>query len=634
MSLVVTYAPQDDESGLGYYRRLAADNVLSNWRELAGLAGVQRNRSTLLMHADFVAGQLGLESEWANFASQQEIACRSWGRLHRAQTDAVCPVCLAEDGYLRHYWGHTYVTACHRHGINLVDRCNECGEQLSPHRYHIDRCECGHDLHMLPGIAATPAQQWLSTFIASGGEYSGCIEPTLYGADVITISKIVRILCLFADPTRPSPSRSAALPKSIAEAVDLLAPLEMLLTNWPAGFQSHVEKRIAVGNPNARTLNTLLGPWYIGLRKLCQGTGLEPLLKIIIEVAAVQFDGALGMDSAKTMVEDVTEYVRAPDAAKAIGVSASRLHKVIETDECIYRTRRVGTRGQIYEIPKDEVTRIQQRRSEWITSESACELAGVSSSVLEHMMFAGVIRSDMNWRHDILKGGLVEHRSILELENHIRDAVVATEVTNDEKLTWAGLTSRRMGDKQAIQDVMRAISNGKVSGIAHGRRLGDMVFRRTDVISYFGTPLLEAGMSIQQLSKFTGWKWESISHWINEGLLDSQSIMLRGQSCRVVLPLQLLAFRQTYVPLADLARGIGTKSSALSKLLSGIEFVGARQLPGGAVRGGLVRIADLCRLAVIGAKAGHDLFVPAAPIQREESVYRRCPYQDDVASAS
>lgn len=98
-------------------------------------------------------------------------------------------------------------------------------------------------------------------------------------------------------------------------------------------------------------------------------------------------------------------------------------------------------------------------------------------------------------------------------------------------------------------------------------------------------------------------------------MLDSQSIVLRGQRCRVVLPHQLLAFRETYVPLADLARSMGTKSSALSRLLLGIELVGAQQLSGGNARGGLVRIADLGRLAVIGAKAGHDLFVPASLAQ-------------------
>jgi hypothetical protein len=137
-----------------------------------------------------------------------------------------------------------------------------------------------------------------------------------------------------------------------------------------------------------------------------------------------------------------------------------------------------------------------------------------------------------------------------------------------------------------------------------------MSFLRSDVSQYFGTPLLEAGMSIQQLAKATGWKWESISHWVDEGLLASESIQRRGQPCRVVLPYQLLAFRQSYIPLADLARAMDKKASALSRSLPGIKLVGAKQLPDGATRGGLIRIADLGRLAVLGARAGDDLFVP------------------------
>ncbi|WP_156053845.1 hypothetical protein [Thiomonas sp. OC7] len=109
-------------------------------------------------------------------------------------------------------------------------------------------------------------------------------------------------------------------------------------------------------------------------------------------------------------------------------------------------------------------------------------------------------------------------------------------------------------------------------------------------------------MSMQRLAKFTGWKWESIAHWVSLGLLESQQIMLRGQPCQVVSPQQLLVFRQTYVPLADLARAMGTRPSALAELLTGVEIVGAKPLPNGLRRGGLVRMSDLGQLAVFGAR--------------------------------
>lgn len=461
-------------------------------------------------------------------------------------------------------------------------------------------------------MPATRAQQWLSTLIASNGQQAGSVKPPLHGVDIDVLVKVIRTLCQYTDPTRPGLPRGAALPKFVTDAVEFLSPLEALLADWPTGFRNHVEQRIAAGRKDARTLNTLLGDWYISLRKVCQGTTLEPLLQIIIDVAAQKSDCVLGLDSAKAMAEDATGYMRAPDAAKAIGVSVSRLHESIRDGECEHRARRTGTRGQLFEVPCAEVERIQRQRAGWVSDVDACELAAVPPIVLERMKAAGVIRSDVRWREDLMKGGPVERQSIVDLYERADRWAEPAALAEDSTLTWAELTSRRMGDRRAIESLMQAIANGDVKAVAHGRTLGEMSFLRGDVSQYFGTPLLEAGMSIQQLANATGWKWESIQHWVDEGLLASDSIQRRGQPCHVVLPHQLLAFRQAYVPLADLARAMGTTSSALSRLLPRVELVGAKRLPDGAMRGALIRIADLGRLAVIGARAGHDLFVPAS----------------------
>lgn len=582
MGLIITHPPHADESGLGYYRRLSADNALFGWRNLAGTAGVEHNRRALLMRTDDVARNLGLEPAWTESASQKEVLCREWGRLHRTQSDAVCPACMADSPYLRHPWEHAYVTACPKHRIQLVDQCNACGEHLSPTRLYLGLCACGNELSSLPQTQATQSQLWLSTLVANSGQLSGSLKPAVKDVDTDVLAKVVRTLCLHPDPTKPALPRGAALPKTVAQAIEFLAPLEALLADWPMGLRSHVEQRIAAGRKDARTLNTLLGDWYISLRKACQGTALEPLLQVIIDVAAEKTDCVLGLDSAKAMAEDVTQYVRASDAAKAIGVSVSRMHDAIHAGDCAHRTRRMGTRGQVYEVARAEVERIQQRRAEWISDTTACELASVSPAVLERMKAAGVIRSDICWREDIMKGGPVERQSLLDLYSRVDRW--AQPVAEDEMLTWSEFTSRRMGEKRAIEALMKAIASGEVKAVVRARTLGDMSFRMEDVSKHFGTPLLEAGMSIQ----------------------------LRGQPCRVVLPHQLLEFRQTYIPLADLARAMGKKASALSLSLHGIELVGAKRLPDGAMRGGLLRMADIGRLAVIGARAGQDLFVPAA----------------------
>lgn len=611
MGLIITHAPHDDESGLGYYRRLSSDNALFGWRNLAGAAGVERNRRALLMRTDDVAHNLGLQPAWTESVRQKEELCRDWGRLHRAQSDAVCPACMAESPYLRHHWEHAYVTACPKHSIQLVDHCNACGEHLSPMRLYIGLCACGNDLGSMPHVPATQAQLWLSTLITGQGRPAGSLKLPFKGVDTNVLVKVIRTLCMHADPLKPALPRGAALPKSVTDVIEFLAPLEHLLGDWPMGLRSHVEQRIASGRKDARTLNTLLGDWYISLRKTCLGTTLEPLLQVIIDVAAEKSECVLGLDSAKAIAEDATKYMRASDAAKAIGISVSRLHDAINAGECAHRTRRMGTRGLVYEVSSAELERIQQRRAEWISDTAACKLAGVSPVVLERMKAAGIIRSDIRWREDLMKGGPVEHQSLLDLYARVDRFAEPVAVTEEATLTWSEFTSRRMGEKQAIESLMKAIASGDVKAVGRVRILGEMSFLMADVSQHFGTPLLEAGMSIHQLSKATGWKWESISHWMDEGLLDFEAIQLRGQPCRVVLPHQLLAFRQSYIPLADLARAMDKKASALSHWLPDIELLGAKRLPDGALRGGLLRIADLGRLAVIGARAGYDLFVPA-----------------------
>lgn len=611
MSLVITSTPEVDEAGFGYYRRLAADNGLLSWRDLTNTAGVDRNRRALLMRTGEVAKNLGLEPMWAEHARKQEEQCRIWGSLYRSHFDAVCPDCLAESSYLRHSWEHAYSTACPRHRIQLVDRCNACGIVLTRERLHIGLCSCGHDLTNLPRLPATRVQQWLSTLISNNGQQSDCMAPALHAVDIGVLVKVIQILCLHADPSLPKLQRIAPAPKSIPETIAFLAPLEALLEDWPTGFRQHIEQRIAVGRKNARTLNTLLGDWYIRLRKLVMGTALEPFVQVIIDVAAEKSDCVLGLDSSKTMAESTTGHMRSSEAARAIGVSRSRLHDSILANECAHRTRRTGTRGQVHEVPCVEVGRIKEQRARWISDVTACELAKISPAVLDRMKAAGVIHSDIRWREDLLKGGPIDLHSMRDLFERVDHLAEPATKVDDPTVTWAELTSRRMGEKQAIESLMKAIANGDVKAVTRGKALGEMAFRMSDVRQYFGVPLLEAGMSLQHLAKATGWKWESISHWVTEGLLGSELILRRGQPCRIVLPQHLLAFRQSYIPLADLARAMGTKASALSRLLHGIKLIGAKQLPDGTMRGGLIRFSDLGQLALIGARAGQDLFVPA-----------------------
>lgn len=134
MELIATFAPHDDESALGYYRRLASDNALSSWKELARLCEVSTAKSALFARPEHVATGLGLEVDWSKQASKHDDTARGWRGLRRASSDAVCPHCLGESVYLRMGWEHAYMVACPHHEVLLCDACSACGSRLTSNR--------------------------------------------------------------------------------------------------------------------------------------------------------------------------------------------------------------------------------------------------------------------------------------------------------------------------------------------------------------------------------------------------------------------------------------------------------------------------------------------------------------------
>jgi hypothetical protein len=620
MSLMNTFAPHPDEAALGYYRRLSAANSLWNWKELARMAGVSEYRTGLLNRPEFVASALDLEPDWANFAAKQEDKARSLRGLHRSRHDAICAECLTEEPYLRAVWEHGYVTACPVHKTALTERCPSCGEYLSGTRERIEHCVCGHDLRECESVPATQSQLWLSGLLCGYPKVDEKSGPDFRGVGQSDLSELVRVLCLYFDPRAPVPRRNAANPASALEAIEFLKPLESLIANWPTNFEAHVRERVQAGDKDARTLNKLLGRWYLSLKKTCRPKELAPLLETVLRVSQEDFDGVIGLDAAADVIEEQYDHVRLSQAAKSLGVGKDYFLETVKSGACEYRTKRFGTRGVTYEIPKDEVSRLKSLRARWVSEKVATDLLGLPESVLNNLAAANVLVSDVRWREDIEKGGPIELRSVHEFVQAVHRHAKLARV-DDEVIQLANFTSRRLGDKGAIQAALKAVASGAIKAVTSGSKVGMVGFRRADVMAYFGTPLLESGMSIQKLAQTTGWKWESIAHWIDLGLLEAQSIELRGQPCRVVLPEHLLAFRQRFLPLADLAKAMGTRSSSLLDRLNGVQVIGAKPLPSGVKRGGLIALSDLGRLAVLGCASNpSQLALPLDELEQEHAL--------------
>lgn len=601
MSLLSLVKINSDESGSGFYRRVAQSNCFASVKEMTYAVGWAGGQKTLFSSPEAVSVQLGLDTACAKLASSHFRQATAFGSFYRRSTDAICPACIGESAYLRKNWDHGLVTACVMHKCRLIDSCPQCSSPLSKTRQRIDACECGFELKHSEHQAATKTELWSSSLVCSGTASVSGYLPVKKSVPPNTVTKLLRVLATGADATTPFMMRSTASGfTDLAQAQEFIERLAPIVSNWPEGFRKHVEDRIEFASPDARTINSLLGPWYQTLNKLSKDTAFGVLVEHVIEVVSGKTScvvAARGSD-----IDGSATVLTTAAAAKQLGLGQDCLLKAIKDQKCSATGKKLGTRGVVYEIPVEEVARIQRTREEWISLPQACEVTGLSESVLRNLLASGVVQSDTNWRHDFFKAGPVHQGSLEKFTQKLCASVSSAEIEDGQTLSISQLTSRKIGDKLAIQTVFKALDTGEIRVCKSSHVLGAMEILATNVYPIFSTPLLETGMTVEQLSKETGWKFESITAWISAGHLGAETISRRGQSCRVILPSHILKFRAKYVVLADFAKSIDTKSSAYLKLISHaiptVEVTNSQ----GVKRGLLIRTSDIAKFLVDACK--------------------------------
>lgn len=85
-----------------------------------------------------------------------------------------CPACMSEWGYFQELWEIPVVTACPRHGLQLVSVCSECGHDME-HWEWVDgryQCQCGLPLEDFTAEPADRLQLAWARVVASHSKIS------------------------------------------------------------------------------------------------------------------------------------------------------------------------------------------------------------------------------------------------------------------------------------------------------------------------------------------------------------------------------------------------------------------------------------------------------------------------------
>ncbi len=600
--LVVTFPPKSDESGSGYLRRLAVENGYTGWKSLLRAINVSPSQGAIGRDYERIAEALSLEPSSFDFvnAPLEHGAGLHDRRFQRINADPICPACLREAPYVRKAWSHSFVTACPTHGIELLDQCPSCGEPLENHRHNIAFCDCGYDLRLAPTTPSTQVHRWISARIAGNQEPIKDVAELGEASDYANLAKLLFLLAVRADPTRNIRMKDVVLPRTISEALKFLQPVVTILGDWPRSFQAHVAERLSLGNQRQFSLSGRLGHWYVSLNSLCnKSRAFRPVWRAFSDALIDHFDGNLRGDaSLDPSPGKQRNYISVAEAAASIGTAHSTLTAAAKHGVVKAHITKRGVAYSLIMIERDEVARVVSARSKWIMESDAGEMLGVPASIVNGLKRAGILQHDTNWKADFLKGGPINVNRIFELIDQVREHMVERQVP--ETIPFSKLTGRRTTDGLAVTRLYQAIFSGDLRAVGHDAEhgLGGFLFATDEVTRYLGSAALNDGLTVTQVEKATGWKYESLMHWIDEELLATETVKLHGRPARIVSLAALMSFRKSWIPVSDLAQSIGTRSSALSKKLTaqGIQLHGQKTLSDGAKRGGLVALKDLAAI--------------------------------------
>lgn len=298
------------------------------------------------------------------------------------------------------------------------------------------------------------------------------------------------------------------------------------------------------------------------------------------------------------------KYLALPEAATLIGVSGSALKSAIDKGLISALVGRQGVNYRICMLSRADCEQARLMRAKWVSESQAAMELGVTGSVLQNLVRSGVLNCDDQWRLSAFKGGPILADALPPLVERVSEFLQIQQV--NETLEFNQLTARRTVDTKALAALFQAIFNGEVRAIGRGCQpgLGGFIFSTDEVKRYFGSVALQNALTLTQLETATGWKYECLSRWTELNLLESERVVLQGQSARIVTVAALASFRKEWIPVSDIASSVGSKGSAITRRLENLSITIAGQTnpKNGPRRGGLIRLDDLAFLAGLSDK--------------------------------
>jgi len=407
--VLISDAPKHGESLHGYLVRMAERNVFESpsWflsmcgekfisartdRVIPKLARVLRRSvpelRSLGLFPEPKAGPLGVRF----------LSSAIHGPLVDQTRSKICPLCLAEDPYLRLLWELRPLTCCPHHGARLVWQCPACREPLRYKRAKVYECTCGQDLREIAPDAADSSELCLSRLLeakATGAELAsdGC-HPDVRRLSLNDLSRLVAFLGCYSGGNRIE-KRAVIYQRGPSEWSKVALAGAQVLHGWPQCFKGYLDDlrhRHEKGESQTR-LTGAFSRFYRHATLFFDAPQYEFFLREFAEYINTFWPhGKIRSRNTRLrhLIVDDRRRIHGSEAMKMLGVSRDQLIEMIENGKLTGTVARSGRRVWIF-VEAESLERFKSMRVARLSLKQARRRLSVSMRVAAAMADAGLL---------------------------------------------------------------------------------------------------------------------------------------------------------------------------------------------------------------------------------------------------
>lgn len=537
-------------------------------------------------------------------------------KYQRSVCSPICPCCIRQAPYVRAVWDHELITACPKHGVVLLDACPGCGESITRDRKSITHClHCNFLFTEAKANSAEDFDLAVSALIAGAESQARTLLPDSlqYGNPPLEIAAFLTFLASHFQPSQLS-SRTGRepRPKTLQESRAVLMRIWSVLGQWPTAIEALIEARVREGEGNS--VYQRVGRWLAVFQKQFDQETYSFFAEVVGRVLSSNYEGRLGKALRARMFgsnnADAMQWFSAAEAARLLSVAPDILANLVITRKVAGKVHQ-EVKSRFIAIHRSTLDQIAAQRAAYLSATEARHRLNVSKVFFERFVQAGGLRRYKRDERPTLVAGEFRVADVDQLIQQLAGSVRKKPRTvqligiQDISAKHGIANSKIVG---VLQDILQGIVR-PVTYVSSIAGLAGLQFDKTEIEQRVRDNDPDVTLSVDDLSRVSGWKAGVIKKWIQGGYL--QAVEERhGKAKRDVVPVSaLIQFLLTYSPTAELSKQLNTKTLYLTQSWrpAKIEVITPPQDTVGGLRGLLVRNADLAYAAQLRKPTIRDL---------------------------